>query len=177
MSTQSQFDPVGTPQVLPPLTGTILVPVDLSSASRAALDVAHALARRLGAQLEVLHVWQPPPVLAPDVSVRTSAGQVLCLEDYAMHRAAADLEAFMAHLPTSEQARAVLRSGSAAETILRFAEDQKPSMIVMGTHGRRGLERLLMGSVTEQVLRRSSCPVLAVPCHGVAPEWPEETRP
>jgi len=61
------------------------------------------------------------------------------------------------------QAEVMVGEGSAAEDILRVAEQKRPDLIVMATHGRTGVQRLLLGSVTEKVVRAASCPVLAVP--------------
>jgi nucleotide-binding universal stress UspA family protein len=169
----TQARPQDAARVAPRLKGAIVVPVDFSAGSRRALDVARALARRLDAPLDVLHVWQSPPILAPDVSIRMTDGHTVCLEDYAMHRAAEELERFLIDLPAGERVRGVLRNGGAADTILRYAEDAQAGMIILATHGRRGLERLLMGSVTEHVLRRATCPVLAVPGRGAPTDWPQ----
>lgn len=58
--------------------------------------------------------------------------------------------------------RSVMRGGQPADEILNVVREEKADLIVMGTHGRRGLSRLLLGSVAEAVLRRAHCPVLAV---------------
>ncbi|HUK63722.1 MAG TPA: universal stress protein, partial [Dongiaceae bacterium] len=59
-------------------------------------------------------------------------------------------------------ARSVVRSGEPADEIVRLADEEHADMIVMGTQGRTGLERLMLGSVAERVIRRSRCPVLTV---------------
>ena len=56
-----------------------------------------------------------------------------------------------------------VREGSAAEEILKVAESERPDLIVMATHGRTSVRRLLLGSVTEKIVRTAPCPVLAVP--------------
>jgi hypothetical protein len=75
------------------------------------------------------------------------------------------------------QVETVVHQGFVPDSILAFAQNQHADMIVMGTHGRRGLDRLVMGSVTEYVLRKPPCPVLAVrkPSHDfVNPEQTEQ---
>jgi nucleotide-binding universal stress UspA family protein len=137
--------------------------VDFSAASRRALDLAWELARRLDARVEVLHVWEPPVVLAADLAVSGRDDLARTLQEQAMHEAARELEAFMSHLPASPRASGRLEGGGrAAQAILQAAADGGFDLIVMGTHGRTGLARLLMGSVAERVVRESRCPVLTV---------------
>ena len=66
------------------------------------------------------------------------------------------------HAHEDIQPELVVEQGSAPDAILSFAQTHKTDLIVMGTHGRRGYDRLMLGSVTDRVMRRSPCPVLAV---------------
>lgn len=66
------------------------------------------------------------------------------------------------HAHENIQSELVLEQGSAPDAILSFAQTRKTDLIVMGTHGRRGYDRLMLGSVTDRVMRRSPCPVVAV---------------
>lgn len=132
----------------------ILHPTDFSDASRPAFEVACALARDYRAELAVLHVApNPVPAVAEGVMVDVPESPV---EDAAARLAAVE--------PPGPHVRLVrrLRQGDTADEVLKFAADESVDVIVMGTHGRGGLARLVMGSVAEQVLRRAGCPVLTV---------------
>ena len=134
---------------------TILYPTDFSDNSANALEVAGALARDYGARLTVLHVKQPPI---------TPSG-VMTPEPFESPQEAAELRKRLdAVRPNSLNVPAehVLLTGDEATEIVRLATDEGLDLIVMGTHGRTGVGRLLMGSVAEQVLRRAPCPVLTV---------------
>lgn len=124
----------------------VLSPVDLSEVSRHALEHAAALTRALGGRLRVLYVADAFP------GGRTIAD------------ARADLDAFLAtaKLPAGS-ADATVVIGEPKQEILRAAASSPTDCIVMGTHGRGGFERFVVGSVTEHVMRKSACPVLAVP--------------
>ena len=139
----------------------ILVPIDFSEPSRAAFDYAVELAKSCGATVDVLHVWEAPNFLPPD-----SAGSVPSLS-YAEHvRKAADdaLETFVAdargrgiELNASE-----IQLGRPAHAIAEAALAGGYDLIVLGTHGRTGFSRALIGSVAENVVRHAPCPVLTV---------------
>jgi nucleotide-binding universal stress UspA family protein len=142
----------------PPLAGgrtpTILHPTDLSDGAQAALEVARDLARDRGARLVLLHVLPVAVVhcrivpLEPDVPAVRAA-----LEGMAWQASGPDLK-----YPVEVR----LTQGGAAAGILRVIRETGCSLIVMGTHGRSGLGRLLMGSVAEAVVRGAPCPVLTV---------------
>jgi len=142
----------------------ILVPVDFSEPSRAALDYAATLARAFGATLDVLHVWETPS-FAPRGSdvVSVGAGE-LSLDDLIRRNAGEALDAFV------EEARkrgigvraARAERGLAAHAIVDAAKIGNYDLIVIGTHGRTGLPRVLLGSVAENVVRHAHCPVLSV---------------
>ncbi len=141
----------------------VLHPTDFSPHSEAAAKLAFALARDYGARVLVLHVMEPIAVGGPEM--------IAVLDPQAYE---ADLKARLAEVrppgPTVEvEHRLVL--GSAAEEILRVARESKCGVIVLGTHGRGGVGRLLMGSVAEQVVRKAPCPVLTVkaPPHEAPP--------
>jgi nucleotide-binding universal stress UspA family protein len=135
-------------------TRVILHPADFSAAARTALGVARTLARDLGARLVVLHV-------AP-IQVLPGEGIVLPFDPRPVQ---AELELIRDRLDGPDLKYPVetrWRQGDAAPQILQAAEEAGADLIVLGTHGRTGLSRLLVGSVTEAVLRGSRCPVLAV---------------
>jgi nucleotide-binding universal stress UspA family protein len=134
---------------------TILHPTDFSARSEWAFQAAHSLARDHGARLVVLYVRAPTVVaygelgpIVPD-PIRTPE----------------DMKDNLSALRTLDPRVAVeyrLGEGEPAAEILRLASELKANLIVMGTHGRTGLGRLLMGSVAEVVLRRAPCPVLTL---------------
>lgn len=133
---------------------TILHPTDFSEPSTSALRLACSLARDYGARLILLHV-APAPIVVPAMGVVPPQTE----EEFQRTRAALrDLEI---PVPGVEADRCLLQGDAAAE-ILRAAEENQCDVIVMGTHGRTGLGRLLMGSVAEQVLRKAPCPVVTV---------------
>lgn len=131
----------------------ILHPTDFSPGCEHSLQVARSLARDLGARLVLLHVV-PYGFYANDMTVPVDPG---------VYREALAEECQLVDGPDLKfPAETRLARGDAAEEILRAAAELDCGLIVMGTHGRTGLSRLLMGSVTEYVVPRADCPVLAV---------------
>src|SRR6266568_2122240 len=122
----------------------ILCPVDFSDASRAAMEVAADLARRFGGDLVLLHAYPVPGYTFPDGSVVASPKMMQELADQAKR-------------VTVETA-----IGEPAAEILEVAKARGADLVVMGTHGRTGLEHALMGSIAERVVRRALAPVLTV---------------
>lgn len=142
----------------------ILCPVDFSEPSIKAYDYAYSLALHYGAQLYLECAVEPVVQGFSDYSYS--------LPDRFYERARKEAEDRLRAMANSESGKrvrteVVVHIGFATQSILSFAEDHRVDLIVIGTHGRRGLDRLVMGSVTEYVLRRASCPVLAVrtPAH------------
>jgi len=139
----------------------VLCPVDYSEFSRRALDHATALARWYDAELYVLHVV---PLVIP-ATVAAPATAVIPVELEPDGAAAeAELQAFIkpavdAGVPMTP----VIRSGSVIAGIADSAGEKQADLIVIGTHGRSGFERLFLGSTAERVLRTAPCPVLTVP--------------
>jgi nucleotide-binding universal stress UspA family protein len=139
----------------------ILCPIDFSETSRHAVDQAIAIAGWYRARLSVLYVYSPPfmpvPGLpAPEDRVPQSERQRVRDE------AAAFLQSF--GVAALDDADIVVDVGQPAAVILEYAATSAAAnLIVMGTHGAGGFEHLLLGSVTEKVLRRAPCPVLTVP--------------
>ncbi len=144
----------------------ILVPVDFSAHSDLALRYATTLADRLGATVEVLHVVEDPfvsgawraeavvpnvPELLADL-VRAARAK---LDDVATAAASKGLRLTTTVLTT-------VATGEPADSICNYARTEKFDLIVMGTHGRRGVSHALMGSVAERVIRKAPCPVLTV---------------
>jgi nucleotide-binding universal stress UspA family protein len=140
----------------------ILCPIDFSSTSERALTIAVAIATWYDAALEVVHVVPTFDVAASEPSVSPGAGagsptagsrdEVLTALERAVERAGA-----------AERARLLALEGRVHELIGHRAAAWPADLIVMGTHGRSGFNRLLLGSITEKVVRTSPCPVLTVP--------------
>ena len=135
---------------------TILHPTDFSGPSEYAFQVACSLARDYGAKLVVLHVDLPPVTMGEVISYMEP-------EDY-KEKLWAEFHRLEASEPGIRDLRieTKLVEGNPAKEILRTANETMPELIVMGTHGRTGLGRLLMGSVAEEVVRKSLFPVLTV---------------
>jgi nucleotide-binding universal stress UspA family protein len=140
----------------------ILCPVDFSDFSRRALDYAIAVAKWYGSRLIVLYVYQPPmPALAPLVALAGSV-EAAVLPPGALEQLRRQIAAF---IPPEAAAHIVIEP-SVAEgdpTAEILAQAESADLIVMGTHGRSGFEHLVLGSVTEKVLRKASCPLLTIP--------------
>lgn len=138
----------------------ILVPTDFSESADSALPWAASLAQRFGAKLHLLCAvpeWEPDSWLQlHDSTDREEIQRVLS------HRAELQLESRVAHLPVPAQSHVSTSERSPGSAILSYAEAHGINLIVMGTHGRRGFRRFHLGSVTEEVLRRSACPVFTV---------------
>jgi nucleotide-binding universal stress UspA family protein len=133
---------------------TILHPTDFSQNSDWAFDLACALAKDYGARVIILHVSLPPAHVYGDGVVLT---QPMDYQDE-LRKKLCRLQPGHPGVPMEHR----LVEGDAGEAIVQLAEETKSDLIVMGTHGRTGLSRLLMGSVAEKVVRRAPCPVLTL---------------
>ncbi len=129
----------------------ILFPTDFSTCSDAGLAHATALARDTGATLLIAHVAEPPAAYG--------GGEMYYGVPEPDTRALAKM--LEAVVPTDSKVpyEHRLLTGDPAHEIVELAKDQRVDMIVIGTHGRTGLRRLLMGSVAEAIVRRATCPV------------------
>jgi nucleotide-binding universal stress UspA family protein len=147
-----------------PLMQKILVPTDLSPCSSRALAEAQEFASVFGASIDLLYVWSMPALVAPE-SVITGVGiNEQPLLEWIRHSASEQLAKFETEARNSGIAvrSSLCESGDPATTIVARAADGKYDLLVLGTHGRTGLSHVIMGSVTEKVVRRSPCPVLTV---------------
>lgn len=132
---------------------TILHPTDFSQPCEFAWQLACSLARVLSARLVVLHVAQPPVVIYDEHG--------LLLEQPSDYRAAAAQRlATVAACDGSIRVERRLETGEVSSAILRIGKEISADLIVMATHGRTGLDRAVIGSVAEDVLRKAACPVL-----------------
>lgn len=134
---------------------SILHPTDFSERSLHAFRLACSLARDHEAQLVVLHVAAPPPI---------AYGSGVPVFDQLEENRAVYLEKLAQLQPRDPGIRVEYRleRGEAAGQIVRVAKEIGCDLIVMGTHGRTGFGRLMMGSVAEEVLRKAPCPVLSL---------------
>jgi universal stress protein A len=147
------MDPIKLPR-------RILVPVDFSEGSRAAFDYALALAEKLDGEVELLHVWETPTYLTPELWVSTAKQPPMALADYARQAAEKDLDAWRGGNRHRVPVRSRVAVGVTDQVIVEIAAEF--DLVVMGTHGRTGLSHLFVGSVAERVVRRAPCPVLTV---------------
>jgi nucleotide-binding universal stress UspA family protein len=140
-----------------PAIRTILVPIDFSDCSLDALEYAAQVAKQFSAAVTILHVLEPVSY-SLDFSL-THAGEARAQRER--------LEARLAEMAASLRragltAGHVLRGGAPVDSLLDWSREQAYDLIVMGTHGRRGISHLVSGSVAEAVLRHAFCPVLTV---------------
>ncbi len=139
----------------------ILIPTDFSKFSQVALNYASAFAEKFAAELYLLHVIQDLAVFIPDMitvappPVPTVEQMTKAVQE-AFDRLIKDnrLERFQIHRD--------VREGTPFYEIVRYAKEQNIDLIIMGTHGHTGLTHMLLGSVTEKVVRKAPCPVLTV---------------
>ncbi len=142
----------------PPFISRILCPVDFSELSAAALQYSVSLSAACRAEVTALHAYwiDPPPYFTPahadelKKQYQDAAGEMRRTLERMVQEAGA------------ESAQTMVVEGDPAGSVLRAAQKLGADLIVMGTHGRRGIERFMLGSVAERVLRMSNVPVLTV---------------
>jgi len=136
----------------------ILVPIDFSSPSVEAMNVAAGLALESGASLTLLHTWEAPDYAYSGLAT-PPADLWMSIETAARANLDKTLSELKKRVPS---ATATVRRGYPAEEILSAIGDLNADLVVMGTHGRRGLSRAMLGSIAEKVVRMSPVPVLTV---------------
>jgi nucleotide-binding universal stress UspA family protein len=140
--------------------GKILFALDFSENSEHAFDYAYAMAKNFGARLIILHVIQEPVDLSgfyvPHISFEKLEKEIEEGAEKMMENFCRKMIADFTDYET------VIVSGIPYEEILRKAEKDQVSLIVMGTQGRKGIDHLLFGSTAERVVRNARCPVLTV---------------
>ena len=137
------------------MADVILVPTEFETGSQKTLELAKQLGAQLGCEVALVHVYQMPvytypglePTLLPSFTAEVTAAAKRAVEQ--LGREAGGL-------------RSLLREGDPATEIVAAANEVGAKMIIMGTHGRRGLAHLFIGSVAEKVVRKSPVPVLTV---------------
>jgi universal stress protein A len=135
---------------------TILVPIDFSECADRALDYACSLAEKLGA---TIHLVNSLGAGLPELSAALTDSMIASLRE----GAASQLEKIAKErAPLAKFGRTFVTTGDARDGILDAAKQCSADLIVVGSHGRRGVKRLVLGSVAEDVVRRAPCPVLVV---------------
>ncbi len=160
---------MATPQITstpaPPAKAVTLQPIvfatDFSPASKGALEKAIELARKEGAELIVAHVYEPP------ASLSHSGVADDLIEAEIENTIRRDVEKQMEPVLATVRAAGVkvrgeILAGHAAKRLADLAERNGAALVVIGTHGRTGLKKLMVGSVASQVIATASCPVLTV---------------
>lgn len=145
----------------------ILLPTDFSECSEAAAGAARRLAERFGSRILVLHVLDErtanDPMFRGQIPIEAVRTR---LEQFAQE----SMDVFIERLFSGfENLDTMLFTGTPFREILRAARDFPADLIVIGTHGRTGVEHVLFGSTAEKVVRQASCPVLTLRQSGNAP--------
>ena len=134
----------------------ILVPVDFTECTDKALSYAIPFARQFGATLTLLHVVEP---------IYGASSEAVLLDVPSDEDGERGLAELQARLTGRAECRTILRKGNAAKEIIDVASKWNCDLIILSTHGRTGLDRLMSGSTAEKVVRRAGCPILVVRPH------------
>ncbi len=141
----------------------IMTAIDFSTATEAVLKAAKTYAKKLRAEVLLIHV-EPTPVLLPDMGISGTGIEVLYeipvdhkTEHVRLNKDAKALEA------CGVKVTPLLRTGSPAKTIIKEAEKQSVDLIIVGSHGHGALQKILIGSTSESILKKSKIPVLLIP--------------
>ena len=140
---------------------SVLCAVDFSEDSRRALGYAASLAQHAAGRLTLLHSVEPMPVGYDPLAGVTF--DIVGYEQALENSARAGLQKFVQPIVSVAETEIVVSKGKAYREVLRVATERQADLIVLGVHGRNAIDRLVFGSTTEHVLRRATCPVLAVP--------------
>lgn len=148
----------------------ILVPVDFTEGTEKALSYAVPFAQQSNATLTLLHVMETPYLAVAEMGV---------IVDYDNQaEIAKELETLRARFAGKVRCQTLMRKGVVESEIINVAKELGSDLIILSTHGRTGLDRLLMGSTVEKVVRRAGCPILVVRPHehdfiaSDSTEWP-----
>lgn len=142
-----------------PAIKKILCAVDFSDQSPKVADYAKTMGQALGAKIFVLYV---APTLSQYVGFHIPASTIETFVGEIVSGADSTMTAFMDENFQGVDADGKVVAGYAAEEILEFAKKEDMDMVIMGTHGRHGIDRILFGSVAEKVVKTCRCPVLTV---------------
>lgn len=138
---------------------TIVVATDFGPSAEAALDYAVVLAKALNARIFLVHTYQLPIIGFPDGAIVASAELAGRILDGAQTAFARDVER---HRDSGVAIKTLLKQADAREGILEAVNEVQADLVVLGTHGRRGIARALIGSVAESLVRTSTVPVMTV---------------
>jgi len=150
----------------------ILIALDFNPTAQKVAEVGYSLAKSLGAEVVLLHVMVDP-LYYSSIDNFPIAGYTGTLitplqivdTDMTKKQSGLFLDKIKLHLG-DDAIQTLVKEGDFAEVILKSATDYHADLIVMGSHSRRWLEEILMGSVTEQVLHHTSIPLFIIPTHG-----------
>lgn len=145
---------------------TILHPTDFSEQSECAFHLACALAHDYGAQLIILHVVVEPLIIAGD-------GIPMLPPDQEINMIRSEIDKIRPQGVEIKVER-VITKGDPTSEILRITKDYGCDIIILGTHGRSGLTRFIMGSVAEEVIRKATCPVVTIKAATITTSLPVE---
>lgn len=140
----------------------IMVPTDLGEGSEETLDYAVELARVFGARLHLLHVVGLPALGVPELGLAYTGSMLDGLVEDDLHTLERMIEG---RRGKAEFGAPLIKSGDPRDVINETAKELGADLIVMTTHGRRGVSRVLLGSVAESVMRTAPCPVLTLKQH------------
>ena len=142
------------------LFSRIVVPTDFSGCSEEAWALARRIAGAVGAEIVLVHVFVEPPSYGEASFPVDSVWQVI---ESARKWVEQELEKWAdAARENGISVRTLVRTGSPYQEIVDLATDERADLVVMGTHGRSGMSRLLLGSVADRIIRLAPCPVLTV---------------
>jgi glycine betaine transporter len=136
----------------------ILVPTDLSEGAEQALDYACELARVSGAQVHLLNVIGIPAIGVPELAITLTNAMI---DQLATENQVA-IDRLARTRCTAPLGQVLVRAGNARDVITQTAKELGVDLIVMGTRGRRGISRALLGSIAETIVRSAPCAVLTV---------------
>jgi nucleotide-binding universal stress UspA family protein len=134
----------------------IVAPVDLDEHSGKVISYAAHMAEKLAAKLTVLHIVEP---------IRSMGDMILgsaTIEDFNAKRYSQSKELLSKLIADWSGCKAELIVGEIVEEIVNFAKKREADLIIIGTHGSKGIEKLLLGSVAERVVKRAPCPTLVM---------------
>ena len=137
----------------------ILCPVDFSEGSKKALNIALDFKKQFDAHIDVIHIVNNP---FGDYVHPFEVRNMESCKKGAIEIARKELSKLKEEMPLPKDTKMHVLYGVPADEIINFAKARNVNLIIIDTHGRRGIARLVIGSVTEEVIRRATCPVLAV---------------